>query len=138
MREGDLNVSSKITHLKGHGDGWWRNTSADRELGLGLVTLAPGAVRFVDAKTVARSGGAFDNAISAGRLAGPFASREAAEGRVETVAPAPPDPAPVAPTPAPEPVAAEPEVIASPADPVTPEPVADAAGSVTRKKKRGE
>lgn len=65
---------------KGHIDGWWRNRALDangapRALNLGLVSLAPGAVRFVDAKTVVRSGGAFDNAKAAGLVVGPFASQ---------------------------------------------------------------
>jgi hypothetical protein len=136
-------VSSKITHLsKGHGDGWWRNMSADRELGLGLVTIAAGAVRFVDAKTVARSGGAFDNAMTRGLLTGPFASREEAEGRAAS-ADASPAPAPAFSPPAPATI----EEPAAPATASDPDPEqepavsdADAQPAVAAKKKqrRGE
>ena len=78
-------MSSKIAHLKSHNDGWWLNKAVDadskpRELGLGLVTLGAGGVRFVDAKTVARSGGAFANAVAAGLISGPFASQGEALG----------------------------------------------------------
>jgi hypothetical protein len=78
-------MSSKIAHLKSHNDGWWLNKAVDadskpRELGLGLVTLGAGGVRFVDAKTVARSGGAFANAVAAGLISGPFASQGDALG----------------------------------------------------------
>jgi hypothetical protein len=78
-------MSSKITHLKSHNDGWWLNKAVDvdskpRELGLGLVTLAAGGVRFVDAKTTARSGGAFANALAQGLISGPFASQAEALG----------------------------------------------------------
>lgn len=81
-------MSSKITHLKTHGDGWWLNKAVDadgkpRGLGLGLVTLAAGGTRFVDAKTVARSGGAFRNAEAAGLITGPFASQAEALGGVK-------------------------------------------------------
>lgn len=85
-------MSSKITHLKTHNDGWWLNKAKDgngkpRDLGLGLVTLPAGGTRFVDAKTVARSGGAFKNAEAAGLITGPFASQAEALGGAKTEAP---------------------------------------------------
>jgi hypothetical protein len=122
---------------KGHVDGWWRNQALDgngapRALNLGLVSLAPGSARFVDAKTVDRSGGAFDNAKSAGLVAGPFATEAQATAPAAKSAPAPkPEPTPPAaeddePAPAPAPKSEESA------------PVAEETSSTAPKKSEGD